>query len=299
MRQDKRRPDYQRYLASTPEAEAWGVAVAAGGRQAIAPGETYPPPHHPADHMFRWETGRVLGACQIVFITAGRGLFESHETGLVEVAAGMALVILPGVWHRYAPDPATGWTEQWVELQGSVVGRLVRQGVLTPHRAVVPVGRVLEVERLMETVHARLLHEAATGLDPERAAVGLQVLAIVTGTTREGAAARPLASVIARAERRLTESADRPPDMPALARELGLAYSLFRREFKRHTGLAPYQYVQQLRLEKARRLIGNTNESLKVIAEQLGFASAYHLSAAFKGRYGEAPAHWRRRRHPR
>lgn len=296
MIQDKRGSDYQRYLASTPEAEAWGVAVAAGGRQAIAPGEAYPPPHHPADHMFRWENGRVLGACQIVFITAGRGRFESRETGLVDIAAGTAFVILPGIWHRYAPDPATGWTEQWIELQGSTVRRLITQGVLDPQRAVVPVGRALEVERLMETVHARLLHKTATGLDPERAAVGLQVLAIMAGTPREGATARPHAAVITRAERRLAGSVDRPPDMPALARELGLAYSLFRREFKRHTGLAPYQYLQQLRLEKARRLIGNTDESLKVIAERLGFASAYHLSAAFKGRYGEAPAHWRRRR---
>ena len=82
-----------------------------------------------------------------------------------------------------------------------------------------------------------------------------------------------------------------------MARELGVAYSYFRREFKRHTGLAPYQYVRQMRLEKARRMIGTSSDSLQAIAERLGFASPYHLSAAFKKYYGEAPDHWRRRRH--
>ena len=83
--------------------------------------------------------------------------------------------------------------------------------------------------------------------------------------------------------------------MPAVAREFGMAYSYFRREFKRHTGLAPYQYLQQLRLEKARRLITNSTATLQEIAEQLGFASGYHLSAAFKKLHGVAPTHLRRR----
>lgn len=290
------RPDQQRYFVSLPEAEAWGVTVTAGGRQTSAPGAVYPPSGHPADHMFRWETGRVLGATQIVFITAGRGFFDSRETGLVGIKAGTALVILPGTWHRYAPDPATGWAEQWIELRGGTLTRLIKRGVLDMRRAVIPVERILDVERLMDMVLARLAPETADAVDPERAALGLQILAILTATPRAGLGVRALTPVIARAERRLAESVDQPPNMAALAREMGVAYSYFRREFKRHTGLSPYQYLQQLRLEKARRLIGGATETLEVIAERLGFASACHLSAAFKKQYGQAPSHWRRGR---
>jgi AraC-like DNA-binding protein len=146
----------------------------------------------------------------------------------------------------------------------------------------------------LDAVHARLRAPEASGLDPERAALGLQVLALVARAPRESKQSRGLAPVVARAERRLAESVENPPEIPSLARELGVAYSYFRREFKRHTGLAPYQYVQHLRLEKARRLIGSSNESLESVAERLGFSSAYHLSAAFKKQYGEAPGHWRR-----
>jgi AraC-like DNA-binding protein len=238
----------------------------------------------------------VLGACQIIFIAEGRGIFESSATGPVRVDTGTALVVLPGVWHRYAPDPGTGWTEQWIELQGRTIGALCGKGALHPARAVVPIRRAIELEALLDRVQARLC-AATTGFDPEAAALAMHALALVVEAPRLSAAPRPITAFVARAERLLTDAVDRPPPIPRLARELGVAYSYFRREFKRHTGLAPYQYVRQMRLEKARRLIGSSSDSLQSIADRLGFASPYHLSAAFKKYYGEAPDHWRRRRH--
>jgi AraC-like DNA-binding protein len=289
------RSDYRRYLVNPPESEAWGIAVTGCGRQTCSAGSTYPPSGHPRDHQLSWENGRVLGACQIVFISAGGGVFESRATGLVRVGAGTALIVLPGVWHRYAPDPKTGWTEQWIELQGPTPESLVRKGALGPSRAVVKMERALKLEALMDEIQARLSGSAA-GFDPETAALGLQVLSLVVEAPRLRAPLRPITSFVARAERVLMDSVDKPPAIPGLARELGVAYSYFRREFKRHTGLAPYQYVRRLRMEKARRLIGSSTESLQSISERLGFASPFHLSAAFKKQYGQSPDHWRRRR---
>jgi len=237
----------------------------------------------------------VLGACQVVFVAAGRGVFESRATGRVEVPAGTAIVVLPGVWHRYAPDPKAGWTEQWIEFQGATPDSLLRNGSLGPDNAVVRIEQAVKMEALMDEIQARL-GGAAAGFDPEAAALGLQILALVVEAQRLRAPSRPITSFVAKAERILMESVDKPPAIPGLARELGVAYSYFRREFKRHTGLAPYQYVRRLRLEKARRMIGSSSESLQSIAERLGFASPFHLSAAFKKQYGQSPDHWRRRR---
>lgn len=289
------RPDYRRYLVLPPESEAWGIAVTGCGRQTCHAGATYPPSGHPPDHHFSWENGRVLGACQIVYISEGRGLFESHATGLIQVGPGTALVVLPGVWHRYAPDPQTGWTERWIEVQGPIPDALFTKGTLSAAQAVISVERARDLEALMEAIEARLCSSAA-GFDPEAASLGLHALSLVVEAPRLRAPERPITSFVTRAERLLSDSVDDPPAIPGLARELGVAYSYFRREFKRHTGLAPYQYVRRLRLEKARRMIGSTTESLQAIAERLGFASPYHLSAAFKKEYGQSPDHWRRRR---
>ncbi len=296
MTRIRRGAKFLRYLPPPPGSDPWGIAVPAGGCQVVRPGTSYPPTGHPADHHFHWETGRILGACQVVFISAGRGQFESRETGLVEVPEGSAIVILPRVWHRYAPDPATGWTERWIELCGSVIDSLCTRRILDPGRAVVSIEHPDEMLTLMDAVHAKLSRTLASTSDPLRAALGLQVLAVVTQGAMPRAGARDITDKVVRAEQRLSATADHPPSMPQIARELGVAYSYYRREFKRHTGLSPYRYVQELRLEKARRLIGSSSQSLQEIAEQLGFASAFHLSAAFKKRYGQSPTHWRRGR---
>ncbi len=287
-------PEFRRYFVNPPEAEAWGLAVTGCGRQACRAGSPYPPRGHPADHDFTWENGRVLGACQIVFVAEGRGEFESRATGLVQVEAGTAMVVLPGVWHRYRPDRLTGWTEHWIELQGPVADRLLSKGTLDPGRSVVFIERSLKLESLMDEINLCL--GTGAGFSPEAAALGLHVLSLVVDARRLRAPARKITGFVARAERLLMDSVDEPPAIPELASGLGVTYSYFRREFKRHTGLAPYQYVRRLRMEKARRMIGSSKENLQIISERLGFASAYHLSAAFKKEFGLSPDHWRRSR---
>lgn len=284
-----------RYLPYLPEADDWGIAVTAGGRVRSAAGAPYPPAGHPADHQLGWTEGRVLGAWQIVFISSGHGRFESTTSHLARVEAGTAMLLFPGVWHRYAPDPATGWSERWIELRGPVLKRLQRAGVLSPDAPLRTLGKAREVEALFSRIHDRL-QEPGGGFDPEMSAWALQLLAQLHAVTRRRTAAAPMARVIARAERLLAERIDAPVSMSALARELGVAYSHFRREFKTRTGLPPKQYLLRLRLDKARRLLGNTTESVKTVADQLGFNSPFHLSAAFKNEFGVAPALWRRGR---
>jgi len=84
--------------------------------------------------------------------------------------------------------------------------------------------------------------------------------------------------------------------MPELARSLGVAYSYFRREFRMRTGISPRQYLLRIRMQRAQRMLGSSGDSLKQVADRLGFSSAYHLSSAFKAEFGVAPSRWRRRK---
>jgi len=287
-------PPFHRYLPSLSPSDPWGIAVTAGGYYSSRPRSAYPGTGHPADHFFTWEKGRVLASCQVIYIRTGQGTLETRAAGTLPVPTGSAMLLGPGMWHRYAPDPATGWEEMWIELQGSIIGQLQKSGVLNERKPVLEVASPIEFGALVEAVHARLRDEPVAAHDPERAALGLQVLSLLLARPRRKASDRAIDLAVARAERILAEHVAAPPDMPAIARELGVAYSYFRREFKARTGVAPRQYLQRLRLEQARRLLGASSYTLEDIAGRLGFSSAFHLSAAFKQRYGEAPAHWRR-----
>ncbi|HZZ58425.1 MAG TPA: AraC family transcriptional regulator [Opitutaceae bacterium] len=277
-----------------PRDDAWGTTVSGAGSYHAPAGKPYPPDGHPPDHGFRWEDGRVLGAYQLLFIRSGEGRFESGPTGARPVKAGQVLVLFPHVWHRYRPAPAIGWHEEWIELRGSIPSALQKNGVIAPEQAVLTPAETQTVALLFHRT-VDLYAGDRTRPDPLAAAWALELLARLA-RRREGARSpRRIALAVARAESLLAETAGAPPSLEPLARSLGVAYSYFRREFKAATGVAPGQYARRIRLERARRLLGTTPISVKQLAEQLGFSSEFHFSAAFKRQFGVAPANWRAR----
>ena len=273
---------------------AWGVVVTGAGRTHVAPGSLYPPARHPAGHHFEWSRGRVLEALQVVLITAGRGRLETGHTRAQVVGAGTAFVLFPRVRHRYRPDPATGWVESWVELRGTTVERLLRAGALNRKAPVLPGALATGLEQALDAVHARARHPPA-GYDPELAAQGLAVLAACHAAQQAPARESRMIRAVAAAERQFAEHLPVPLDMALLARQLGVAYSHFRKAFKAHTGYAPWQYMIRLRLSQARRMLASSDATLEEVAVRVGFSSSFHFSAAFKQAYGIAPDPWRRR----
>ncbi len=295
MSQPSPSPDFFRYSVATPGADAWGAVVTGGGRFTALPRRPYPPRGHPGDHSFTWERGRVLGAFQAVYIADGRGEFETRAMGRVEVGAGTALLLFPGAWHRYRPLRSTGWVELWVEIGGPLVDGMIRGGIFSEERPVIAVGRGLEFEARINALH-RLMWTEPPGDTSELAARALGVLSLLHASRNEKGRPRSIVAAVDQAKRMMEEGDTRSVRMPALARSLGVAYSYFRREFRLRTGISPRQYLLRIRMQRAQRLLGSSDDSLKQVAERLGFSSAFHLSSAFKSQFGIAPSRWRRRR---
>ena len=78
-----------------------------------------------------------------------------------------------------------------------------------------------------------------------------------------------------------------------LATSVGISRSYFQHLFKEKTGLAPLEYVNTLKMQKACELITTTNLSIKSIALQVGFSDPYYFSRAFKKVMSSSPKMYR------
>jgi AraC family transcriptional regulator len=79
-----------------------------------------------------------------------------------------------------------------------------------------------------------------------------------------------------------------------LAAEIGYSRSHFLRMFRATTGITPHRYVLKLRIERARRLLGQADISVADVAYSCGFSSQAHLTLAFRKACGATPAEYRR-----
>jgi AraC-like DNA-binding protein len=286
--------EYFRYLPVSEQEEQWGLYVTAGGHNAIGPGDPYPRPGHPRGYTFSWSKGRVLSEYQAIYIVRGEGEFQSNPSGRKKVAAGSVVLLFPGVWHRYRPLPEVGWDEYWISYNGAYVDRLVQNKFICPQTPVLKTGLDDILLHGYVTLLDRLRSEPV-GFQQLLAATTMEILAAMLGAVRGQGTGSRMHKLVCQARSLLEIRTDAIPAIEDLASSLGLSTTHFYRVFREHTGLSPYQYHLQLRMERAKQMLHATSMSIKEVAAALAFESPFHFSSAFKQRTGLSPSQWRQR----
>ena len=72
-----------------------------------------------------------------------------------------------------------------------------------------------------------------------------------------------------------------------------LSISALERRFKKFLGKTPQQYITQVRLENARRMLVETTLPISVIAGETGFGDPSYFSHKFRQQYAELPSEFR------
>jgi transcriptional regulator GlxA family with amidase domain len=87
----------------------------------------------------------------------------------------------------------------------------------------------------------------------------------------------------------------KPIFMEQVADEFGLSMRNFIRRFKQATEQTPIQYLQNLRLEKAKFLLESSQQAFEQITLQVGYEDGNSFRRLFKERVGLAPSAYRKR----
>ncbi|WP_341520263.1 AraC family transcriptional regulator [Pseudomonas sp. G.S.17] len=97
-----------------------------------------------------------------------------------------------------------------------------------------------------------------------------------------------------RAKEMMASHMDRGLSIAQIASECSLSRSHFSRAFKKNTGVSPRDWFLQMRLDKAKRLLTETQLTISRISLDCGFADQSHFTRVFTRVIGLTPFSWRR-----
>jgi AraC-like DNA-binding protein len=287
--------NFYKYLPTSSGDERWGMHVLNAGCNRIDEYVDYPAAGHPAHHYFNWDMGRVLNEYQIIYIPLGSGVFESANCPQRQIKEGTIILLFPGEWHRFKPNLETGWDEFWVGFRGAVIENIVQQHFLSKKDAVQEIGLSEKVIQLFTDI-IDITKEERTGYQPLVSGIVMHLLGEIYSLARQRlyTGEEMTESIINKARIILRTNIEQDINIENVASELCVSYAWFRKAFKAYTGIAPNQYLIQLRIEKAKMLLTNHSRSIKEIALSLNFESAFYFSRLFKEKTGVSPDVYRK-----
>lgn len=79
-----------------------------------------------------------------------------------------------------------------------------------------------------------------------------------------------------------------------VAAEVGLTQTYFSSLFKKETGMSFVEYLTDVRMREAMRLLKETDEKIYVVGQKVGYPESGYFSHVFKKKYGMSPIQCRR-----
>jgi AraC-like DNA-binding protein len=287
--------NFYKYLPVSKEDESWGLTVLNTGRTRIEVACDYPYKNHPSHHNFNWKSWRRLEEYQVIYITNGQGIFESENFPQAKVKAGTMIILFPNEKHRYKPDSNTGWDEYWVGIKGAIIDNLLSAGYLSPTNPCHYIGFNDGVISLYNLIIEKTKEERS-GYQPFVSGIVLHLIGNCHSIIKQSIVENSEEQVVIDRARLLFRSNIKNSYSPEqAAKELNVGYSWFRKRFKSYTGLSPGQYYLQLKIEKAKDFLTNSNMRIKEISIELNFDSTLYFSKIFKEKTGFTPTDYRSR----
>jgi AraC-like DNA-binding protein len=195
----------------------------------------------------------------------------------------------PGLGHAFAPYPDEHWDEFFVIFSGPAFEPWYRERVLTPGTPVVRLEPAAWwLRRIQEAVGD--VDEPVAGFTPIiRFQAVLADIALALTQPHHDATTRWLERVKVLLDRTIAGH----PDLRAVAKAMGTSEQQLRKRFRFVAGQTPNQWhAGRLMLRACEALKG---DSVRHVADQLGFCDQFQFSRRFKQTMGIAPREFQQR----
>lgn len=229
----------------------------------------------------------------LIFCVGGRGWLRLADVEHMIEPGSMAMV-LPGQPHVYGSSGDQAWSIYWCHAAGAAAAQIAS---LTVARNSSPVVRVTDHARLAG-LFCEVVDELAHGYGlPHLLAASLalgHLLGCIYSECGRGSESAPSAAMRVRSvAAHMRRHHERPVRLEELARMANLSISHFSAVFRKELGFSPLDYLIRTRIRRACQLLDTSGDSLKQIAEAVGFADPLYFSRVFRAVHGVSPSQYR------
>ncbi len=224
----------------------------------------------------------------IHYVISGKGHYLHNNTTYFEVKTGDVFIVKPKEITMHRSDGEEPWTVCWFAFLGDSVEKMLEFMGITDF--VIPQKNTIFYDACMECINYYETNEVKSQIMLES-----YLLKALSGIEKSiKGEVKPDSKWVELAKSYIDVNYSSGITVSDIANFIGINRSHFYRLFKTREGISPQEYINNLRMKKAKEFIKN-NIPFKEIAPMVGLSDVYHFSKFFKSKFGITPSEYRER----
>lgn len=224
----------------------------------------------------------------VTFVQKGRGTFEIEDK-VYQLRENQLFIIPAGYWFRYTADSTNPWHYSWIGFLG-IKSNFIYQAA-EKHQFVYDCQDAAHYEAII----ASILDSSDDTFSSFLKINGLMYSLLGDLTEEIGILNQTSNQQISTLARHFMDLHYHDQiQMSDVAEFVGVHPNYLANVFKKETGSSPKHYLSNLRIKKAKELLLETNDSVTLISQSVGFTDSLSFSKFFKKETGLSPLHYRK-----
>lgn len=245
-----------------------------------------------------YSSGKLVKNTYVIYvILSGSGSYRVGKKDYI-LKAGDAFLVKPDRECIYKADEEDPWKYVWVGFAGYSARAVLMEMGFTEDCYVI---HTRAGECIRDHVAGILASRVLNSANEMRRKSHLYAIlsCLMEGNEKTEKSPRDTASddlrkmYVRRAVDYMMDSYNKKIRISDIADVIGLNRSYFTNIFKKEMNMSPQDYLISLRLEKAAKLLQETNQSVRMVAFNTGYEDSLSFSKAFKQRYHMTPSEYR------
>ena len=220
------------------------------------------------------------------YVYTGKGtVINNGEAYSVET--GDVYLLKPGSIHEYYADKKHPYGKYWVNFRGDIFLSVLDAF----HIENCTVFKRVNIENQFKQLFA--LENISMQNDLIYTQASAIIFDMLMNCVATGGMGDNISYYAGRLQREMDVCITKHKSLDEICKKLYISKAYAIREFKRHFGTTPHDYLVNKRMELAKHLLTHTKQSIQDIAEVLCFSDPHYFSNFFKQKVGMSPKQYR------